>query len=71
MSILLIPRPHGEHPVGHLHGYAGILQAHAYAAINQLYEDGRQPGPFNDHNIHNLDRLFPWNWKVHPARLAA
>ena len=24
-----------------------------------------------DHNIHSLDRLLPWNWKLQPARLAA
>jgi len=25
----------------------------------------------NDHVIHNLDELLPWNWKTQPARLAA
>jgi hypothetical protein len=25
----------------------------------------------NDHNIHSLDQLLPWNWKTRPARLAA
>jgi transposase len=25
----------------------------------------------NDHNIHSLDQLLPWNWKTQPARLAA
>jgi transposase len=25
----------------------------------------------NDHNIHRLDQLLPWNWKAQPARLAA
>jgi transposase len=25
----------------------------------------------NDHAIHRLDQLLPWNWKTHPARLAA
>jgi transposase len=25
----------------------------------------------NDHNIHNLDQLLPWNWKAAPAKLAA
>jgi hypothetical protein len=28
-------------------------------------------GRLNDHNIHNLDQLLPWNWKGQPARLAA
>jgi transposase len=25
----------------------------------------------NDHNIHRLEELLPWNWKSRPARLAA
>jgi hypothetical protein len=25
----------------------------------------------NDHNIHRLEELLPWNWKAGPARLAA
>ena len=25
----------------------------------------------NDHNIHNLDQLLPWNWKATAAKLAA
>ena len=24
-----------------------------------------------DHNIHSLDQLLPWNWKLQPVRLAA
>jgi transposase len=35
----------GEHPERHLQGYAGILQADAYAGFNRLYEAGRQGGP--------------------------
>lgn len=35
----------GEHPVGHLAGWQGILQADAYAGYNQLYETKRSPGP--------------------------
>jgi transposase len=35
----------GEHPERHLHGYAGILQADAYAGFNRLCEAGRKPGP--------------------------
>jgi hypothetical protein len=35
----------GEHPARHLEGYAGILQADAYAGFNRLYEAGRTPGP--------------------------
>ncbi len=33
------------HPNQHLAGYAGILQADAYAGYNALYEPDRQPGP--------------------------
>jgi hypothetical protein len=28
-------------------------------------------GRINDHAIHRLDQLLPWNWKTQPARLAA
>src|SRR6202140_3334457 len=35
----------GEHPQGHLAGYAGILQADAYDGYNKLYLPGRSPGP--------------------------
>ena len=34
-----------EHPNRHLAGYAGILQADAYAGYNALYEADRIPGP--------------------------
>ena len=39
------PDRKGEHPERHLAGFAGILQADAYAGFNRLYEPGRQPGP--------------------------
>jgi hypothetical protein len=35
----------GEHPEGHLAGYAGILQADAYSGYHRLYEADRKPGP--------------------------
>ena len=35
----------GEHPVAHLSGHAGILQADAYGGYNALYEPGRSPSP--------------------------
>ena len=38
----------GEHPERHLAGYAGILQADAYAGFNRLYEAGRKPGPITE-----------------------
>ncbi|WP_445493353.1 IS66 family transposase [Rhodopseudomonas sp. RCAM05734] len=34
-----------EHPLGHLQGFAGILQADAYGGYNGLYEPSRSPGP--------------------------
>jgi transposase len=35
----------GEHPARHLAGYAGILQADAYAGFGDLYDARRRPGP--------------------------
>ncbi|WP_431282955.1 IS66 family transposase [Humitalea sp. 24SJ18S-53] len=37
-----------EHPNRHLAGYAGILQADAYAGFNDLYVPGRRPGPVTE-----------------------
>jgi transposase len=38
----------GEHAERHLHGYAGILQADAYAGFNRLYAPDRSPGPITE-----------------------
>jgi len=38
----------GEHPVAHLAGYTGILQADAYGGYNALYQPERSPGPILD-----------------------
>jgi len=38
----------GEHPERHLGGYAGILQADAYAGFNRLYASDRQGGPLTE-----------------------
>jgi len=38
----------GEHPVRHLVGFAGILQADAYSGYNKLYEAQRKPGPITE-----------------------
>jgi len=35
----------GEHPERHLAGFAGLMQADAYAGFNRLYEAGRKPAP--------------------------
>lgn len=42
------PDRRGEHPRKHLAGYAGILQADAYAGFNDLYHPGRTPGPITN-----------------------
>jgi transposase len=34
-----------EHPVQHLAGFTGILQADAYGGYNELYDASRKPGP--------------------------
>jgi transposase len=38
----------GEHPARHLTGYAGILQADAYAGFGDLYDGKRKPGPITE-----------------------
>jgi transposase len=38
----------GEPPERHLTGFAGILQADAYAGYNRLYEPDRSPGPLTE-----------------------
>ena len=38
----------GIHPEQHLAGYAGILQADAYAGFNALYAPDRKPGPITE-----------------------
>jgi len=35
----------GAHPERHLAGWAGLMQADAYAGFGRLYEPGRRPGP--------------------------
>src|SRR3954469_16379923 len=39
------PDRKGEHPERHLAGFAGVLQADAYAGFDRLYAPGRGPGP--------------------------
>jgi transposase len=36
---------HGEYPSEHLRGWAGVMQADAFAGFNALYDGARQPGP--------------------------
>ncbi|WP_407927977.1 IS66 family transposase [Belnapia arida] len=52
--------PTGEHPQRHLAGYAGILQADAYAGFNDLYAPGRKPGPITEAacRAHGRRKLF-------------
>ena len=35
----------GLHPQGHLKNWSGVLQADAYGGYNELYKQGRPPGP--------------------------
>ena len=42
------PNRSGSHPVEHLRGFAGLLQADAYAGFNPLYAPGRVPGPVTE-----------------------
>jgi transposase len=50
----------GEHPCRHLAGYAGILQADAYAGFNELYHPARKPGPILEAGCwaHGRRKLF-------------
>jgi len=50
----------GTHPCRHLAGYAGILQADAYAGFNALYDAARQPGPLIEAGCwaHGRRKLF-------------
>ncbi len=54
------PDRRGEHPNKHLAGYAGILQADAYAGFNDLYHPKRKPGPITEAGCwaHGRRRLF-------------
>ena len=38
----------GEHPERHLDGFAGFLQADAYAGFNRLFAPEREPGPVSE-----------------------
>jgi hypothetical protein len=49
-----------EHPERHLQGFAGILQADAFAGYNRLYRADRQPGRITDTSCwaHARRKLF-------------
>ncbi len=57
----------GEHPEAHLRGFAGLLQADAYAGYNKLYEADREPGPILDvlcwAHARRKFRSPRWRWK--------
>jgi transposase len=38
----------GEHPQGHLAGYAGLMQADAFNGYNDLYRGNRKPAPIHE-----------------------
>ena len=50
----------GVHPNEHLAGYAGILQADAYAGFGDLYSGARKPGPITEAGCwaHGRRKLF-------------
>jgi len=50
----------GKHPEEHLSGYAGLMQADAYAGFNKLYEASRRPGPITEASCwaHARRKLF-------------
>ncbi len=54
------PDRRGEHPNKHLAGYAGILQADAYAGFQDLYHEARKPGPITEAGCwaHGRQKLF-------------
>ena len=54
------PDRRGEHPQRHLAGYAGILQADAYAGFGELYHPARKPGPITEAGCwaHGRRKLF-------------
>ncbi len=54
------PDRRGEHPNKHLAGYAGILQADAYAGFGDLYHEARKPGPIAEAGCwaHGRRKLF-------------
>src|SRR5450432_2982776 len=39
------PSRHGAYPRQHLAGWAGVMQADAFAGFNELYDGARKPGP--------------------------
>ena len=54
------PDRRATHPNQHLAGYAGILQADAYAGFGDLYRPGRKPGPITEAGCwaHGRRKLF-------------
>jgi transposase len=59
------PDRSAKHPEQHLAGYAGFMQADAYAGFDRLYRAGRKPDPITEvacwsharHNFFDLARL--------------
>ena len=54
------PDRRAEHPNQHLAGYAGVLQADAYAGFGDLYHPARKPGPITEAGCwaHGRRKLF-------------
>jgi Transposase IS66 family len=53
----------GVHPEQHLAGFAGLIQADAYAGFNKLYEASRPGGPIIEAMCwaHYLECIFMWS----------
>jgi transposase len=64
----------GEHPERHLAGYAGPMQADAYAGFNRLYVGSRKPGPIVEVGCwaHARRKFFDLAWlKKAPIAIGA
>ena len=56
------PDRRGEHPNKHLAGYAGILQADAYAGFGNLYHEAHKPGPVTEAGCPvSFADITPWD----------
>ena len=62
------PDRRGEHPERHLGGFAGILQADAYAGFNRLYDGGAGPARSPKQRAGRMAAASSSNW---PTRRCA
>jgi hypothetical protein len=64
------PSRHGEYPRQHLAGWAGVMQADAFAGFNELYDAARRPGPVREAPCwaHYLECDYIWSQRRHWPR---